>query len=707
MAESEESLKLEDNFSSPSPPQSSDSNSDSGNDNSSSSPPPDSNSNSNSSSPSPSPDKSPTSPPPPPSPPPSSKSPSPAESPSESPPSTSSSSSDSPPSSPPPPPPPQQQSPPPPSPPAEVTPPPSPPPPPPPNPQSPQPPPPSNNSSEGTKQSLLPPSKPTPPPPISSETTKSPAISPPSTNTSTKSSPGSSHPPLAPSAPSTNQGSSNSPSPSAGGSKNETQDNNKVTKSQYEVIIDAAVAGALFAAVFIALFFIVRRRRDKKQQALPGNYTPPPGNIEVKSDTPGRGSPMLNNFEGQRVQFYHSPESGIIAGSKTHFTYEELMEMTNGFSHENIIGEGGFGCVYKGQLPDGKFVAIKRLKVGGGQGDREFKAEVEIISRIHHRHLVSLVGYCIAENQRLLIYDFVGNKTLEHHLHGKDKPVLEWPKRVKIAIGAAKGVAYLHEDCQPRIIHRDIKSANILLEDDFEAQVADFGLARLNDTSQTHVSTRVMGTFGYLAPEYASSGKLTDRSDVFSFGVVLLELITGRKSVDPTQPLGDESLVEWARPRLIQALESGDCSELIDPRLEKHYVESEVLMMIEAAAACVRHSAAKRPRMALVVRALDFDGSDLSNGVKVGESVTFDSGKYSDEISLFRKMAFGIDTGSECDIYSEDFSYRGMSHGHASWKSEYSSSEFTSGESEIQPFNKSGTYSDGGASGSYGNGRFK
>ncbi|KAL4353963.1 hypothetical protein GQ457_06G001330 [Hibiscus cannabinus] len=571
MTEVEESLKLEDNFSSPSPSQSNDSNFDSGNDYPSSSPPPDSNS--NSSPPSPSPDKSPTSSSPPP-PPPSNKSrvrgvtsPSPAESPFESPPSaSSSSSSDSPPSSPPPPSP-QQQSPPPPSPPAEVTPTPSPPLP--PNQQSlpPPPPPPFNSSSEGSQQSPPPPSsKPTPSPPISSETTKSPAISPPSTNTSTKSSPRSSNPALAPNAPSTNQSSSNSPSPSIGGSENET-------KSQYEVIIDAAGAGAFFAVVFIVLFFIVKRRRDKKQQALPGNYTPPPENIEVKS--------------------------------------------------------------------------------------------------------------------------------------GKDEPVLEWPQRVKIAVGAAKGVAYLHEDCQPRIIHRDIKSANILLEDDFEAQVADFGLARLNDTSQTHVSTRVMGTFGYLAPEYASSGKLTDRSDVFSYGVVLLELITGRKSVDPTQPLGDESLVEWARPRLIQALESGDCSELIDPRLEKNYVESEVLMMIEAAAACVRHSAAKRPRMALVVRALDFDGSDLSNGVKVGESATFDSSKYSDEISLFRKMAFGIDTGSECDIYSEDFSYRGMSHGHASWKSEYSSSEFTSGESEIQPFNKSGTYSDGGASGSYGSGRFK
>ncbi|XP_038992496.1 proline-rich receptor-like protein kinase PERK12 [Hibiscus syriacus] len=545
------------------------------------------------------------------------------------------------------PPPPKQQSPPPPS-------------------SSPSPPPPS------------PPSlTPTPPPPTSSGTQNSLAISPSPKNTSTKSSPASSPLTLAPSMQQSSSNGSRASSPSGRGSMNETQANTTVTRSVYGVMIDVAVAGALFAAIFIALFFFLKRRR-KRKQALPGNYTPPPGNIEVNSDWPGKGSPRV----------YYNPELGIRAGSKTHFGYEELMEMTDGFAHNNIIGEGGFGWVYKGQLPDGNHVAVKRLKVDSGQGDREFKAEVEIISRIHHRHLVSLVGYCIAENQRLLIYDFVGNKTLEHHLHGKI--MVYFAKRVKIAIGAAKGLAYLHEDCQPRIIHRDIKSANILLEYDFEARVADFGLARLNDTSQTHVSTRVMGTFGYLAPEYALSGKLTDRSDVFSFGVVLLELITGLKPVDPTRPLGDESLVEWARPRLIQALENDDYSELIDPRLEKRYVEDEVLIMIEAAAACVRHSAAKRPRMALVVRALDFEGADLSNGVKVGQSTTYDSSKYSDEISIFRRMAFGSDTGSVFDNFSEDFSSREMSYGHASWKPEYSSGEFTGGES-----------------GNYGGGRFK
>lgn len=318
------------------------------------------------------------------------------------------------------------------------------------------------------------------------------------------------------------------------------------------------------------------------------------------------------------------------------------MDITHGFAQENVIGEGGFGCVYKGVLPDGRRVAVKQLKAGSGQGEREFRAEVEIISRVHHRHLVSLVGYCIADYHRLLVYEFVPNGTLEHHLHGKGLPVMEWSKRLKIAIGSARGLAYLHEDCHPRIIHRDIKSANILLDNCFEAQVADFGLAKLSNDTNTHVSTRVMGTFGYMAPEYASSGKLTDRSDVFSFGVVLLELITGRKPVDASQPLGDESLVEWARPLLVHAIESGNFTELVDPRLDDNYARPDMSRMIEAAAACVRHSAPKRPRMVQVVRALDTDRdmADLTNGVKVGQSQVFNSSQYSADIRKFRQMAF-------------------------------------------------------------------
>ncbi|XP_022860279.1 proline-rich receptor-like protein kinase PERK1 [Olea europaea var. sylvestris] len=201
---------------------------------------------------------------------------------------------------------------------------------------------------------------------------------------------------------------------------------------------------------------------------------------------------------------------------------------TDGFSNANLLGQGGFGYVHRGVLPNGKKVAVKQLKSGSGQGEREFQAEVEIISRVHHKHLVSLVGYCITGTQRLLVYEFVPNNTLEFHLHGKGRPTMYWPTRLKIALGAAKGLAYLNEDCHPKIIHRYIKASNILLDFNFEAKVTDFGLAKFSSDTNTHISTRVMGTFGYLAPKYASSGKLTEKSDVFSFGVMLLELITGR-----------------------------------------------------------------------------------------------------------------------------------------------------------------------------------
>ncbi|CAJ1941944.1 unnamed protein product [Sphenostylis stenocarpa] len=196
-------------------------------------------------------------------------------------------------------------------------------------------------------------------------------------------------------------------------------------------------------------------------------------------------------------------------------------------------------------------------------------------------------------------------------------PVLDWTNRVKIAAGAARGIAYLHEDCNPRIIHRDIKSANILLDYNFEARVSDFGLAKLAVDANSHVTTRIVGTFGYVAPEYVSSGKLTEKSDVYSFGVMLLELITGRKPVDVSQPVGEESLVEWARPLLSEALDSEEFESLTDPNLGKNYVESEMICMVEVAAACVRYSSARRPRMGQVVRA--FDGlatCDLSNGMR-------------------------------------------------------------------------------------------
>lgn len=354
------------------------------------------------------------------------------------------------------------------------------------------------------------------------------------------------------------------------------------------------------------------------------------------------------------------PSPGISLGfSKSAFTYEELAIATDGFSNINLLGQGGFGYVHKGVLPNGREVAIKHLKAGSGQGEREFQAEVEIISRVHHKHLVSLVGYCTTGAQRMLVYEFVPNGTLQHHLHGTGRPTMNWATRIKIALGSAKGLAYLHEDCHPKIIHRDIKAANILLDHNFEAKVADFGLAKFASDTDTHVSTRVMGTFGYLAPEYASSGKLTDKSDVFSFGVVLLELITGRRPIDKTE---NESIVDWARPLLTQALEESKYGALVDPNLQKDYNYNEMARMVACAAVCVRYLARLRPRMSQVVRALEgnLPLDDLNEGIIPGHSSFHcrygssddDTIHGSEDLKKFRKMALeSHEQGSiECTV---------------------------------------------------------
>ncbi|KAK8674174.1 hypothetical protein V6N13_112470 [Hibiscus sabdariffa] len=378
----------------------------------------------------------------------------------------------------------------------------------------------------------------------------------------------------------------------------------------------------------MAVWFVQKRR--KRAGPKIGYTAPSPFAFSQNSDAAflRPWSPPQLVGSGSNSGFYASPEHGGVNNSRSWFTYEELIQATSGFSEHNLLGEGGFGCVYKGILTDGREVAVKQLKIGGGQGEREFRAEVEIISRVHHRHLVSLVGYCISEHQRLLVYDYVPNNTLHYHLHGRGRPVMDWAVRVKVAAGAARGIAYLHEDCHPRIIHRDIKSSNILLDNNFEAQVSDFGLAKLALDSNTHVTTRVMGTFG---------------------------------PVDDTQPLGDESLVEWARPLLAESVEHENFEELVDPRLGNSYVKHEMYRMIEAAATCVRHSAAKRPRMSQVVRALDSldESSDITNGMRPGQSGVFDSAQQSAEIRLFQRLAFG----------SQDYSSSFFNHTQSSWRS--------------------------------------
>ncbi|CAD5315317.1 unnamed protein product [Arabidopsis thaliana] len=249
----------------------------------------------------------------------------------------------------------------------------------------------------------------------------------------------------------------------------------------------------------------------------------------------------------------------------------------------------------------------------------------------------------------------------------KERPVMEWSKRMKIALGAAKGLAYLHEDCNPKTIHRDVKAANILIDDSYEAKLADFGLARSSLDTDTHVSTRIMGTFGYLAPEYASSGKLTEKSDVFSIGVVLLELITGRRPVDKSQPFADDdSIVDWAKPLMIQALNDGNFDGLVDPRLENDFDINEMTRMVACAAASVRHSAKRRPKMSQIVRAFEGNISidDLTEGAAPGQSTIYSldgssdysSTQYKEDLKKFKKMAFESKTfgSSECSGLTSD-----------------------------------------------------
>ncbi|KAG6541942.1 hypothetical protein Mapa_016667 [Marchantia paleacea] len=288
------------------------------------------------------------------------------------------------------------------------------------------------------------------------------------------------------------------------------------------------------------------------------------------------------------------------------FTYEELREATNNFDSVTLLGEGGFGRVYRGVLKDGTEVAIKKLTSGGHQGDREFLVEVEMLSRLHHRHLVKLVGYFSSRDTvtQLLCYELVPNGSLESWLHGHlgDQRPLDWDKRMKIAIGSARGLAYLHEDSQPCVIHRDFKASNILLEHNFTAKVADFGLAKqAPEGASNYVSTRVMGTFGYVAPEYAMTGHLLVKSDVYSYGVVLLELLSGRKPVDMTQPSGQENLVTWARPLL---KDKDRLPELADPRLYGRYPREDFAQVAAIAAACVAPEASQRPTMGEVVQSL-------------------------------------------------------------------------------------------------------
>ncbi|XP_021888618.1 putative serine/threonine-protein kinase [Carica papaya] len=300
------------------------------------------------------------------------------------------------------------------------------------------------------------------------------------------------------------------------------------------------------------------------------------------------------------------------------FSYSSLRSATGNFHPSNRIGGGGYGVVYKGVLKNGTQVAIKSLSAESKQGTREFLTEINMISNIRHPNLVELIGCCVEGNNRILIYEYLENNSLGNALLGsKSKHVfLDWPKRSAICLGTATGLAFLHEEVEPHIVHRDIKASNILLDVNFCPKIGDFGLAKLFPDNVTHVSTRVAGTVGYLAPEYALLGQLTKKADVYSFGVLLLEIVSGSSSSKAA--FGEDLLVlvEWAW----KLREEGRLLDLVDPELTK-YPKNEILRFIKVALFCTQAAAQQRPTMKQVLEM-------LSREVTLNEKLLTEPGIY-------------------------------------------------------------------------------
>jgi serine/threonine protein kinase len=371
-------------------------------------------------------------------------------------------------------------------------------------------------------------------------------------------------------------------------------------------VILGSVLGGLAAVIIGTVLCICCRRKKKPREPLTSRPS--------SSWTPLNGLSFLTT--GSRTTSRTTLTSGTSGDTSYRIPFVVLQNATNHFDEQMVIGIGGFGKVYKAVMQDGSKLAVKRGNQKSHQGLREFRTEIELLSGLRHRHLVSLIGYCDEHNEMILVYEYMEKGTLKSHLYGGDMPPLSWKKRLEICIGAARGLHYLHTGFAQSIIHRDVKSANILLDDNLLAKVSDFGLSKVGpEFDQTHVSTAVKGSFGYLDPEYFRRQKLTDKSDVYSFGVVLLEVICARPVIDPTLPRDMINLAEWA----MKWQKRGELDQIVDQHIAGTVRPEALRKFGETVEKCLAEYGVERPTMGDVLWNLEFvlqlqeAGPDMSN----------------------------------------------------------------------------------------------
>ncbi|KAL2485038.1 putative receptor protein kinase TMK1 [Abeliophyllum distichum] len=404
--------------------------------------------------------------------------------------------------------------------------------------------------------------------------------------------------------------SGHSPGSSSGGGSG--AEGNGAKKSSTGVVVGSVIGGVcalVFAGVLVFCFYGTKRKRSGRVQSPHTMVLHPRHSgsedavkITIAGSSINGGTSETQSYGSSGPSDIHFVEAGNLF-----ISIQVLKDVTSNFSEENILGRGGFGTVYKGELPDGTKIAVKRMESGvmSEKGLDEFKSEIAVLTKVRHRHLVALLGYCLDKNERLLVYEYMPQGTLSRYLFNwKEEGLkpLEWTKRLTIALDVARGVEYLHGLAQQSFIHRDLKPSNILLGDDMRAKVSDFGLVRLAPDGKASLVTRLAGTFGYLAPEYAVTGRVTTKIDVFGFGVILMEMITGRKALDETLPDDRQHLVPWFRR---VHLDKDHFRKAIDPTLDlDEETLASVITVAELAGHCCAREPNQRPDMGHAVNVL-------------------------------------------------------------------------------------------------------